>query len=605
MISAPALSRAVRAWLGPTWHLVRDARRRRQELDVWRDYLAFRRRYGRLFREVVDQPGRGRTVLIVSLSDRIYQVKLEGFLAKVLQARGYSPAILTDRGARWAHRYFRAYGIRRYYYLDDFAVDTSEEAARAASEFLAGPVNVQTFKALRFRGAEVGRYALASVSRTLYEGAVELDQPLVRAHLAEMLPRAMRNVLAAERLLDAVQPDLLLFNEKGYVTFGGICDAALVRNLNVVQFVQSIHGDDSLSFKRYTADTRRFHPQSLSDETWERVREMPWADEQDQQLTAEFRQRYEGPGFLGRRTQGIPAIRGSAAVRQQLGLVPKRKVAVVFSHILWDANMFYGDDLFQDQEEWFIETIRAACQNDHLDWLIKLHPANVWKMKREQFGELGEKASIRRHFGQLPAHVKLLEPDVDVNPFDLFELADYGITIRGTIGIEMPCFGVPVLTAGTGRYSGRGFTVDPCTRHEYLHTLARLHELPRLNQWQTLLAKKHAYGLFVLRPWRMQSLRTLYTPMQAGGHPLEQNLEIGIRCARDLAAAPDLRRLADWLLDPRPLDYLERVPAASSGRRGTRAAGPPRGGEDADGSPAHPAVSAPSPPASSRTGATP
>ena len=34
----------------------------------------------------------------------------------------------------------------------------------------------------------------------------------------------------------------------------------------------------------------------------------------------------------------------------------------------------------------------------------------------------------------------------------LFKVIDYGITVRGTIGIELPCFGIPVITAGTGRY---------------------------------------------------------------------------------------------------------------------------------------------------------
>ena len=81
-----------------------------------------------------------------------------------------------------------------------------------------------------------------------------------------------------------------------------------------------------------------------------------------------------------------------------------------------------------------------------------------------------------------------------------------GITIRGSIGIELPCFGVPVLTAGTGFYSGRGFTVDSASRAEYLARLAPIEELPPLTDREIELARRHAYALFRLRPTALHEL---------------------------------------------------------------------------------------------------
>ena len=51
-------------------------------------------------------------------------------------------------------------------------------------------------------------------------------------------------------------------------------------------------------------------------------------------------------------------------------------------------------------------------------------------------------------------------PYSEISTRSIFGVTDYGITIRGSVGFELPCFGVPVLTAGTGFYSGRGFTID-------------------------------------------------------------------------------------------------------------------------------------------------
>ena len=63
-------------------------------------------------------------------------------------------------------------------------------------------------------------------------------------------------------------------------------------------------------------------------------------------------------------------------------------------------------------------------------------------------------ALIRERVGKLPPHVRVLAPDTKVSTLSLFRSIDAGITVRGSIGYELPCFGVPVVTAGTGRYSG-------------------------------------------------------------------------------------------------------------------------------------------------------
>ena len=47
--------------------------------------------------------------------------------------------------------------------------------------------------------------------------------------------------------------------------------------------------------------------------------------------------------------------------------------------MLWDANLFYGDDIYEDYSEWFYETVKSACINKDINWLIKLHPGNIWK----------------------------------------------------------------------------------------------------------------------------------------------------------------------------------------------------------------------------------
>jgi len=244
-------------------------------------------------------------------------------------------------------------------------------------------------------------------------------------------------------------------------------------------------------------------------------------------------------------------------VRYRLGLDPAKRTAVVFAHVLWDANMFFGEDLFDDQEQWFVETVRAACANDRVNWVVKLHPANVWKRRRDGVErELGDLRAIREAVGELPPHVHLMRHDSPIATRSLFEVTDVGVTIRGSVGWELPCFGVPALTAGTGFYSGRGFTIDSATREEYLGRLARIEETPPLTAHEVELARRHAYALARLRPVRFTSFRTTVRPLEGLGHPLDHNLDLLVHSRDELAGADDLRALGDWAVRTHELDYL-------------------------------------------------
>jgi hypothetical protein len=522
-----------------------------------RDYRAFRRKYEDILRPTPPSTG-GGTALIASLSYSTYQLQLEGMFAKAFQLQGLEPVVLVPNDSQLPRRYFETFGIRRFVTLDRYlAPALVAEAEREAATLLDRVQTPSDLKTLTFRGADVGREALSTVSRYLHEGGVDLGDPRSQALLRELLPAAVKTALAAESLFDELEPELVLFNERNYADQGPLCDIALVRGLNVVQFVSGFE-DDTMVFKRYTAETKAIHPRSLSDSSWERMKQLEWTVEREAELQREFARRYDRDAtFLARWNQGWTRRQPREEIERTLGLDPAKNTAVIFSHVLWDANMFFGRDLFADQEEWFVESVRAACANDAVNWIVKLHPANVWKRRRDNVsGELDEHAAVREHIGALPPHVKLLDPDTDISTWSLFDVTDYGVTIRGSIGFELPCFGKPALTAGTGFYSGRGFTVDSETADEYLGRLARIDELGPPSPAGVKLAKQHAYALFKLRQTRFTSFRSVFKPVEEIDDPSEATIELNLRDAGELARAEDLRLLGEWAVRSRELDYL-------------------------------------------------
>src|SRR6185503_19322236 len=128
---------------------------------------------------------------------------------------------------------------------------------------------------------------------------------------------------------------------------------------------------------------------------------------------------------------GFPERR---ALQEQLGLDATRKTAIIYSHILSDANLFYGVDLFAGgYEEWLVETVRAAAENPRVNWVLKIHPANVLRNRRLGYaGEYGELLALREAFGKVPDFLRVIRPEDDVSPFAFFGITDWGLTVRGT-----------------------------------------------------------------------------------------------------------------------------------------------------------------------------
>ena len=235
---------------------------------------------------------------------------------------------------------------------------------------------------------------------------------------------------------------------------------------------------------------------------------MPWGADFEEELLKEFESSYSQGRWFGRKyLHDGKRVKSPDEVKRQLGLDPAKKTAVVFSHVLWDATFFYGVGLFENYETWLEQVVKAAYKNTDVNWVIKLHPDLMWKLKLENYnGKLRDLLVIENAAGGLPPHIKIVPPETDIDTLSFFGITDYCLTVRGTIGIEMACRGIPVITAGTGRYSGMGFTVDSSTPEQYLARLARIQDTaPMTGSGDGNLARRFAFMLFKMRPWTMKS----------------------------------------------------------------------------------------------------
>ncbi len=520
------------------------------------EYLFFSFRFSGLRREISLLPQTGKRVLFVGFSDWEARGKLDGVIAAAMRMQGAKPLVLTMRSCTWTQRYLRALGVRDFLFFDDELSAAGKDKSDADSlALLPSPLTFQTLFDFTYRGLHVGRNVLSTVLRRLKTGSAAFDDPAVQTMIRDCFVRSVHTADAACRFFAHGSPDTVLFLEKGYTPYGEIFDAAIAKNLDVIQYHHG-HQSDRLVMRRYSPKNRFSHPFSLSQTSWARIKAMPWSSDQEQQFMRELKSGYENGSWFNRKfLLTDKQLKSPEECRKQLGLDPAKKTAVIFSHVLWDATFFFGDNLFVDYEQWLVETVKVAVKNTNVNWLIKLHPDYVWKVKQLGPGAAARDAiAIQAGVGELPPHIKIVPPEIDISTYSFFAFTDYCITVRGTIGIEAPCFGIPVFTAGTGRYSGLGFTNDSKTQQEYLEKMRTIHAFPALSESETSLARRHAYALFQCRTLPFTSCEI--APVKKTGS-IVQDAILRVSTLDDIRKAADLTAFTKWVLESKEEDYLK------------------------------------------------
>lgn len=464
---------------------------------------------------------------------------LETFFRKSFELAGYRPVVLIPRN-RIVRRAYSALGQTDLCSLDRYRPIIGNTFRKP----LAGLMTIAELLAFEHTGIRCGQYAASTLMRVTRSGRLDFADATVRAAANRALADSLDYAAAAHRLLEDIRPDAAVFVDRGYSPAGELFDACLKRGIPAYTW-NAAHRNNAVLLKRYTMANADVHPSSLSADSWRALRAMPWMEEHWRKVRDELYGCYTSGEWYGEvGTQVNKSLLGRGELARRLALDPAKKTAVIFPHILWDATFFWGEDLFGDYESWFIAALEAACRNDALNWVIKIHPANLVKDVRDGFsGEHSEIATIRRHVGNLPPHVRLLAADTDISTLSLYQAMDYCLTVRGTVGIEAACFGVRVLTAGTGRYDRLGFTSDFDSRESYLAALANLHRYPAMTEEEIELARRYAYGTFLCRPTQLESFKLKYR------QTARAELETGINEAlgQSLREASDLQRIGGWI----------------------------------------------------------
>jgi hypothetical protein len=497
----------------------------------------------------------GKTALIFSMQNLSFSMRLESIFAKkLMHDYGYDVVIVTNTQCSFLsdqiHK--KVYGFDKRVFLEDFVSLSRSKAADECVRRCLEAVDFNEIEAITYKNTRVGLHALATAANYTLTGDAVFSKKMIRK-IAKLIKYSCMIADAAERIVQRHSPTVVLSIEKG---FSGTCEMfyeSIHRGIDFVQISSSFE-PNKITLKRFTPENFRMHPNSVSLRSFQATQ---YSEEFSHLVINTLNKNYKTGNiyiYKNEKLDSKPILPKDEMIKR-LSLDPKKKTAVIFSHVLNDANFFYGKDLFDGGfKEWLVRTIEAAGTNNRVNWILKLHPANAFK--REWYGYSGEYAEILaiiEHLGEIPPNVTIIKPEAyDINPFSFFNVADYGITVRGTIGIELPSLGKPVITGGTGRYSGMGFTNESTDKGEYLEKIRKIEEIAPLTDEQKRSAVKYAYILFRLRPADCSTFFREFYPHKLP-HPLFRDFEI---IDRNYWNNPSLNNIVGFIANSRDEDYL-------------------------------------------------
>ncbi len=485
--------------------------------------LRFRSAVERFLRLHADRQETGSKVLIWELGNFPGIVARNGLFATALKLRGLrthtvlcdgTPVACIRRGVEqpealddWSGK-CRACAKAAETAANNYCLDISwvgdyvNEAKRREFEQLAQSLPLSAVLEHVHLGANVGRIAWSSLNRHMKGLLVDETAltPVQERILRTYLYAALVNTHAANEATDVLAPVSVLTSHGVYVDYAPAMSIAFQKEIPAVSW-SSAYADGHHYFT-VPKGANQLLLQGVSDSgLWEQRAATPLTAAEEARLEAFLHHRYFRAG--ARDINVISAPESREALRKKIGLRPGKPVFCVFPHVNWDACFDMSSMIYPTANDWTLQTIRRLIANTEADWIIRIHPGELTDGSVLSTGDI-----IKAEFPALPDHVKVLWADSDINSYGLYQLVDGGVTIFGTVGVELAAMGKPVILAGQAHYGGKGFTIDAGSPAEYCTALDRAASMPPLDAKQTALARRYAYWYFVQRQIPVRSIDT-------------------------------------------------------------------------------------------------
>ncbi|MCW5824491.1 MAG: capsule biosynthesis protein [Cyanobacteria bacterium TGS_CYA1] len=330
-------------------------------------------------------------------------------------------------------------------------------------------------------GETIRAAALRYFARGDFEGE-ELCLPVIQRYYEA----ALISSNSFSKLMEKFNFQHILSNQGLYVPQGNI--VAIAKNLKSSVVTWDLaYRSGSIHMSHEKTHIHSFLNEPVTD--WE---SMSWSKDNERDIHQYLQGRWTGKfDWLKIVTQG--ADQDPDDISSQIGLDRNKKTIGLLTNVIWDEQLCYASNAFENQIEWLIQTVEYFKTREDLQLIVRVHPAELTSWMKSRQLAIDE---IKKAFSPVPKNVFLIPPDSLINTYKAMMLCDSVLIYGTTTGLELSCMKIPVVVAGEAWIRGKGISYDVSSPSEYEQMLDKLplnHKLPeeRYNR-----AIKYAYHYY-------------------------------------------------------------------------------------------------------------
>jgi hypothetical protein len=386
--------------------------------------------------------------------------------ANMLDIRGITKKAITFQCEKCAHNVKNFYtnlpidlaGFNEFLIEQDYT-----NALQIAKE-----VPFDTFRSWEIDGVAVGEEAFSSVLRATFCGEI-LDTIQSRALVERYLYAGILVSWAVDRAYKKLQPDRVVLIHGVYLLHG--ISSMVARKLGIPLIVMGgggIRKDTVVACHNET-----YHRQLVSEDNsvWERYSLTD--SERDRVLTYAKDKREVGAGVDYFNYHPNP-INDFDKLIELIDIDRSKPIVSVYTNVLWDAQIFYSENVFSNMVVWLFETIELLANNKEVWGVIRIHPA-------EKKGGVPTNQPImdviKRKYKTLPSNIRIISPESDISSYVLAEHSKAAIIYGTKMGLEIALMGIPLVVCGESFSRNKGYGIDIKSLEEYADLISRLDTL--------------------------------------------------------------------------------------------------------------------------------
>lgn len=323
--------------------------------------------------------------------------------------------------------------------------------------------STNNFRDIIYKGIAVGEEAFASILRVTFTGEVS-DRFNNTSLIKKYLINAIRATEYYSHAFEDLQPDRICLIHGIYQIHGIATKVANKLNIPVVV----IGGGGIRKNTIICCHGETYHHQLVNEDNiiWEntnlskemRIKVLNYADaKRNNGAAVDYLNYHPSP------------INNFDEISKELGCDFKSydRIITLFTNVLWDAQILYDTQLFDNLQDWLLSTIQIAKKNSKSLYLIRVHPAEVKTANPSRQPIIKEITCLKN----LPANVILISPYSNIDSYKLAEISDVNVIYGTKMGLEIALMKRNLVVVGESFSKGKGYGYDPTSVDDYARSL--------------------------------------------------------------------------------------------------------------------------------------